>query len=65
MFTRKASPTWQAIAYGLDLLKKHILWRVGNGDHSNFEGYMDPSAHIEYSGHYKGSVPPEVGVGAP
>ena len=26
-----ASPTWQAICHGLDLLKKGLLWRVGDG----------------------------------
>lgn len=31
VFTGNASSSWQAISYGLDLLKKGILWRVGNG----------------------------------
>ncbi|KAI4973134.1 hypothetical protein ZWY2020_028842 [Hordeum vulgare] len=32
VFTGNASPTWQAITYGLDLLKRGIIWRVGTGE---------------------------------
>jgi ribonuclease HI len=31
VFTGNASSTWQAIEYGLELLKKGIIWRIGNG----------------------------------
>ena len=30
VFAGNASSSWQAIAYGLDLLKKGLIWRVGN-----------------------------------
>jgi hypothetical protein len=31
-FTSVISPTWRAITQVLDLLKKGLIWRVGNGD---------------------------------
>lgn len=31
VFSGNASPTWQAIQYGLELLKKGIVWRGGDG----------------------------------
>ena len=30
-FTGNASSTWQAIEYGLELLKKGVIWRIGDG----------------------------------
>lgn len=32
VFIGKASSTWQAIAYRLELLKKGMIWRIGTGD---------------------------------
>jgi hypothetical protein len=31
VFSGSASSSWQAISHVLDLLKKGLLWRVGNG----------------------------------
>jgi hypothetical protein len=33
VFAGNGSPTWHAIEYGLELLKRDIIWRVGNGAH--------------------------------
>jgi hypothetical protein len=32
VFTGNPSSTWTAISHGLDLLKKGLVWRVGNGE---------------------------------
>jgi hypothetical protein len=32
VFAPNASPSWQGVQYGLELLKKGLVWRVGNGD---------------------------------
>jgi hypothetical protein len=31
VFPSNASPTWRSIEYGLELLKRGIVWRVGSG----------------------------------
>lgn len=31
VFSGNASPTWQAVVHGLDLLKKGLIWRIGDG----------------------------------
>jgi hypothetical protein len=31
VFPRGASSSWQAIQHGLELLKKGLIWRIGNG----------------------------------
>ena len=31
VFSGNPSPTWQAISYGLELLKKGLVWRIANG----------------------------------
>ena len=39
IFTGNASNTWRSIEYGIELLKKGIIWRVGNG--KNFRIWRD------------------------
>lgn len=31
VFPSEGSPTWKAVEYGLDLVKKGIAWRIGSG----------------------------------
>jgi hypothetical protein len=31
VFSGNASPTWRGIEYGLELVKKGMIWRIGNG----------------------------------
>ena len=31
VFTSDGSPVWHGIEYGLELLKKGVVWRLGNG----------------------------------
>jgi hypothetical protein len=40
VFTGNASATWQALVHGLALLKKGIIWRVGNS--ANIRAWRDP-----------------------
>jgi ribonuclease HI len=40
VFAGNASSTWQAIEYGLQLLKKGLIWRVGNG--AQIRAWRDP-----------------------
>jgi hypothetical protein len=40
VFTGNGSSTWHAIEYGLELLKKGVIWRVGNGAH--IRAWRDP-----------------------
>jgi hypothetical protein len=40
VFSGNSSSTWNAIAYGLELLKKGVIWRVGNG--ANIHVWRDP-----------------------
>lgn len=35
IFRSNPSSTWQGIGYGLELLKKSLIWRVGNGTKIN------------------------------
>jgi hypothetical protein len=37
VFTADASPAWRGIEHGLELLKKGIIWRVGDGSRIVFE----------------------------
>jgi hypothetical protein len=40
IFTGNGSSTWHAIEYGLELLKKGVIWRVGNG--ADIRVWQDP-----------------------
>ena len=40
VFTGNGSSTWHAIEYGLELLKKGAIWRVGNG--ASIRAWRDP-----------------------
>jgi hypothetical protein len=40
VFSGNGSSTWHAIEYGLELLKKGVVWRVGNG--ANIRIWRDP-----------------------
>jgi hypothetical protein len=40
VFSGNSSSTWNAIAYGRELLKKGVIWRVGNG--ANIRVWRDP-----------------------
>jgi hypothetical protein len=40
VFTGNASSSWQAIQYGLELLKKGLIWRIGNG--KSVRAWRDP-----------------------
>ena len=40
VFTGNGSSTWHAIEYGLQLLKKGAIWRVGNG--AKIRAWCDP-----------------------
>ncbi|XP_073355415.1 uncharacterized protein [Aegilops tauschii subsp. strangulata] len=41
VFTDNASSTWQAVEYGLELLKKGIIWRIGNGSQIKASSRLD------------------------
>jgi hypothetical protein len=47
VFSGNASSTWQAISHGLDLLKKGLIWRVGNGQ--SIRIWRDPWIPRPYS----------------
>jgi hypothetical protein len=36
VFTKDSSPAWKGIEFGLELLKKGIIKRIGNGRDTNF-----------------------------
>jgi hypothetical protein len=46
-FGGNASPGWRAIEYGLELLKKGIIWRIGNG--KSVRLWRDPWIPRSYS----------------
>lgn len=47
VFGGNGSSTWHAIEYGLELLKKGILWRVGNG--ASIRAWRDPWIPRDFS----------------
>jgi hypothetical protein len=40
VFLSETSPTWRGIEHGLSILKKGIIWRVGDG--SKIQIWRDP-----------------------
>jgi hypothetical protein len=41
VFSANASPSWQGVQHGLDLLKRGLLWHIGNGEILNLAGSLD------------------------
>jgi hypothetical protein len=64
VLTGNASSTWQTIEYGLELLKKGVIWRIGNGS-ENLEGPLDPEAWFLSNHFSQEKMPTEVGFGSP
>jgi hypothetical protein len=46
VFTGNPSSTWTAISYGLELLKKGLIWRVGRMDAA-----LEFGATVGFQGH--------------
>ncbi|XP_014751194.1 uncharacterized protein LOC106865543 [Brachypodium distachyon] len=44
VFTGNASSSWKAIEFGLELLQKGIVWRVGNG--TKIRIWRDPGSLV-------------------
>lgn len=47
IFTGNDSSSWQAIEHGVELLKKGIIWRIGNGQ--NIRTWRDPWIPRDFS----------------
>ncbi|PNT67131.1 hypothetical protein BRADI_3g21421v3 [Brachypodium distachyon] len=47
VFTGNASSSWQAIEFGLELIKEGVIWRIGNGQ--NVRIWRDPWIPRNYS----------------